>query len=160
MVCGAWLAIDRAWMPNCCLTCKDCSIALSWAMLASTRLPMPWTRVSDIFCTKVPWIENFAAPDDNLASAALTLVSEVWIVATRAEAFAWVEMVAVVFTVTIVPDSFMFWAAVVMRRVPSAEARAVTWLVEPSTRLKPLNTAFLTIVVIWSRKATKLALSA
>ena len=42
----------------------------------------------------------------------------------------------------------MFWAAVVMRRVPSAEARAVIWVVEPSTRLKPLNTAFFTIVVI------------
>ena len=35
-----------------------------------------------------------------------------------------------------------------MRRVPSAEARAVIWVVEPSTRLKPLNTAFFTIVVI------------
>ena len=50
--------------------------------------------------------------------------------------------------VTIVPDRLMFCAGVVMRRVPSAEARAVTWLVEPSTRLKPLKTAFFTIVVI------------
>src|ERR1700755_3116758 len=135
-------------------------MALSSAMLASTRLPMPWVRVSDSFWTKVPWIENFAAPDDSLASAALTLVSEVWMVATRAEALVWVEIVAVDFMFTIVPDSFMFWAAVVMRRVPSAEARAVIWVVEPSTRLKPLNTAFLTVVVIWSRRATKLALSA
>src|SRR6185312_17273208 len=117
-------------------------------MLASTRLPIPATRVSDSFWAKVPWIENFAAPDDSLASAELTLVSEVWIVATRAEALAWVEIVDVLFTVTMVPDSFMFWDAVVIRRVPSAEARAVIWEVEPSTRLKPLNTALLTIVVI------------
>src|ERR1700754_1328817 len=148
MVCGAWLAIDRACTPSCCLTCKDCSIALSCARLASTRLPIPVVRVSDSFWTKVPWIENFAAPDDNLASAALTLVSELWIVATRDEALAWVEMVEVDFIVTIVPDSDMFWAPVVIRRVPSAEAKAVIWLVEPSTRLKPLNTAFLTIVEI------------
>ena len=80
--------------------------------------------------------------------------------ATRVEALAWVEMVEVLFTVTMLPDSFMFWAAVVTRRVPSAEARAVIWVVDPSTRLKPLNTAFFTIVVIWSRKAVKLALSA
>src|SRR6201994_2285234 len=108
-------------------------------MLASTRLPIPVVRVSDSFWANVAWIENFAAPDDSLARAELTLVSEVWIVATRAEALAWVEMVLVVFTVTIEPDSFMFWAAVVTRRVPSAEARAVIWLVEPSTRLKPLR---------------------
>src|SRR6185312_6228047 len=129
-------------------------------MLASTRLPIPAVRVSDSFWTKVPWIENFAAPDDSLASAELTLVSEVWIVATRPEALAWVEMVAVDFMVTMLPESFMFCAAVVIRRLPSADARAVIWLVEPSTRLKPLNTAFLTIVVIWSRRATKLAFRA
>src|SRR5205085_9895093 len=105
-------------------------------------------RVSDSFCEKVAWIENFAAPDDSLARAELTLVSEVWIVATRVEALDWVEIVAVDFKVTMAPDSFMFWAAVVIRRVPSAEARAVIWLVEPFTRLKPLNTALLTIVVI------------
>src|SRR5438874_13033862 len=118
MVCGDWLAMDSAWMPRCCLTCSDWSLALSCAMLASTRLPIPATRVSDSFWAKVAWIENFAAPDDNFARDELTLVSEVWIVATKAEALAWVEMVEVVFTVTIVPDSFMFWAAVVMRRVP------------------------------------------
>ena len=49
----------------------------------------------------------------------------------------------------------IFCAEVVMRRVPSAEARAVIWVVEPSTRLMPLNTAFFTMVVIWSRRATK-----
>src|SRR6478752_4436680 len=108
MVCGAWLAIDRAWTPSCCLTCKDCSMALSCAMLASTRLPMPAVRVSDSFCEKVAWIENFAAPDDSLARAELTLVSEVWIVATRVEALDWVEIVAVDFKVTIEPDSFRF----------------------------------------------------
>ena len=95
MVCGAWLAIDSAWMPSCCLTCSDCSEALSCAMLASTRLPMPVVSVSDSFWANVAWIENFAAPADNLARAELTLVSEVWIVATRVEALAWVEIVAV-----------------------------------------------------------------
>src|SRR5471030_67932 len=108
-------------------------------MLASTRLPMPAVRVSDNFWLKVAWIENFAAPDDNLARAELTLVSEVWIVAIKAEALAWVEIVDVVLIVTTAPDNFRFWAAVVIRLVPSAEARAVIWLVEPSTRLKPLK---------------------
>src|ERR1700748_3207871 len=99
-------------------------MALSCAMLASTRLPMPAVRVSDSFWVKVAWIENFAAPDDSLARAELTLVSEAWITLIRAEALAWVEIVEVVFTVTIVPDNFIFWAAVVTRRVPSADARA------------------------------------
>src|SRR3984885_12618606 len=101
-------------------------LALSCAMLASTRLPMPVVRVSDSFWVNVAWIENFAAPDDSLARAELTLVSEVWMVAIRAEALAWVEIVDVVLIVTIEPDSFMFCAEVVMWRVPSAEARAVT----------------------------------
>src|ERR1700733_100269 len=117
-------------------------------MLASTRLPMPWVRVSDSFWEKVAWIENLAAPDDSLARAELTLVSEVWIVDTRAEALDWVEIVAVDFRVTMVPDRLRFWAEVVMRRVPSEDASAVIWVVEPSTRLKPLNVAFFTIVVI------------
>ncbi len=64
-------------------------------------------------------------------------------------------MVFVDLIVTIVPESASFWAAVVMRRVPSEDARAVIWVVEPSTRLTPLNTAFFTMVVIWSRRATK-----
>src|ERR1700760_4776668 len=117
-------------------------------MLASTRLPIPVVRVSDSFCEKVAWIENFAAPDDNWARAELTLVSEVWMVATSVEALAWVEIVAVDFKVTMVPDNFKLWDAVVIRRVRSAEASAVILVVEPSTRLKPLNTAFFTIVVI------------
>src|ERR1700748_2170334 len=131
MVCGAWLAIDSAWMSSCCFTCRDCNLALSCAMLASTRLPMPDVRVSDSFWAKVAWIENFAAPDDSLARAELTLVSEVWIVATSVEALAWVEIVAVDFRVTIDPDKASFWAEVVIRRLPSADARAVIWLVEP-----------------------------
>ena len=57
---------------------------------------MPAVSVSDSFWVKVAWIENFAAPADSLARAELTLVSEVWIVAIRAEALAWVEIVAVV----------------------------------------------------------------
>src|SRR6201991_4175601 len=77
MVCGAWLAIDRACTPNCCLTCNDWRLALSSAILASTRLPMPVVSVSDSFWVKVAWIENFAAPADNLASAPLTFESEV-----------------------------------------------------------------------------------
>src|SRR5471030_2134604 len=100
MVCGAWLAIDRAWMPNCCLTCKDCNDALSCAMLASTRLPMPVVSVSDRFWVKVAWIENFAEPDDNLAKAESTFVSEVWMVLIRAEALAWVEIEAAAEIVT------------------------------------------------------------
>src|SRR3984885_4477444 len=95
MVCGAWLAIARAWMPSCCLTCSDCNLALSCAMLASTRLPIPAVRVSDSFWVKVAWIENFAAPDDSLARAELTLVREAWITPIRAEALAWVETVEV-----------------------------------------------------------------
>ena len=47
-----------------------------------------------------------------------------------------------------------------MRRAPSADASAVIWLVEPSTRLKPLNTALFTIVLIWSRSAVKSSFSA
>src|SRR6202000_220567 len=138
IVCGAWLAIDRAWMPSCCLTCSDCNWALSCAILASTRLPMPWVRVSDSFWVKVAWIENFAAPADNLASAPLTLVREVWSVAIKAEALAWVEIVAVDFKVTIEPDKLRFWAWVVTRRVPSDDAKAWIMLVEPFTRLKLL----------------------
>src|ERR1700722_9917475 len=124
MVCGAWLAIDKACTPSCCLTCSDWSWWLSSAMLASTRLPMPAVGVSDNFWVKVAWIENFAAPADNLASAELTLVSEVWITLIRAEALAWVETVAVEDKVTIEPDRLIFWAWVVMRRAPSDEARA------------------------------------
>src|SRR6185312_13886379 len=107
-------------------------------MLASTRLPMPAVSVSDNFWVKVAWIENFAAPADSLASAELTLVSEVWMVAIRAEALAMVEMVAVDARVTIEPDKLIFCAMVVMRREPSAEARAWTFVVVPSTRLKLL----------------------
>ena len=68
--------------------------------------------------------------------------------ATIVDAFAAVEMVLVVLIVTTEPDSDMFCEPTVMWRVPSAEASAVMLVVEPSTRLKPLNTAFLTIVVI------------
>src|SRR3954467_7864212 len=96
------------------------------AMLASTRLPIPAVRVSDSLAVNVAWIENFAAPLDNLARAELTLDSELWIVAIRADALTWVEIVAVVGSVTIKPDNCRFCAAVVIRREPSDEARAVT----------------------------------
>src|SRR6478672_4397831 len=115
--------MERACTPSCCLTCSDCNRALSCAMLASTRLPIPAVKVSDSFWVKVAWIENLAAPDDSLARAELTLVSEAWITLIRAEALAWVETVEVDFKVTIVPESDRFWAAVVTRRVPSADAR-------------------------------------
>ena len=87
MVCGAWFAIDRAWMPSCCLTCSDWSAALSFAMLASTSWPIPAVSVSDSFWLKPAWIENFFTPDESLASAAFTLVSEDWSVATSVDAF-------------------------------------------------------------------------
>src|SRR5664279_3043654 len=95
MVCGAWLAIDRACTPSCCLTCKDCSNALDFARSASTRLPIPAVSVSASFWLKVAWIENFFAPDDSLASEEFTLVSDFCRVATRVEALAEVEIVAV-----------------------------------------------------------------
>ena len=49
---------------------------------------MPVVSVSDSVWEKVAWIENFAAPADSFARAELTLVSEVWMVAIRAEALA------------------------------------------------------------------------
>src|SRR5580693_2925786 len=109
---------------------------------------MPVVRVSDSFWENVAWIENFAAPADNLARAESTLVSEFWIVETRADALLWVEIEAVDLIVTILPDRLKFWAAAVMRRVPSAEAKAVIWVVDPFTKLKPLKLALLTIVDI------------
>ena len=53
------------------------------------------------------------------------MVSEDWIVEINADALDCVEIVAVVAMVTIEPDKFRFWAAAVMRRDPSAVARAV-----------------------------------
>src|ERR1700689_2469337 len=121
-------------MPSCCLTCRDCNIALSLAILASTRLPMPAVRVSDSLLTKVAWIENFAEPADNCARAESTLVSELWIVVIMDEAFACVETVPVDVKVTIVLDRLKFCAEVVTWRVPSDEAKASILVVEPSTR--------------------------
>src|ERR1700759_2548576 len=103
MVCGAWLAIDRACTPSCCLTCKDCNWALSSAMLASTRLPMPLVRAADSFWAKSTWIENFFEPDDSFASAAAPLLSEVWIPAPIVDAAACVEIDAPEDRVTIEP---------------------------------------------------------
>jgi len=130
-------------------------MALSCAMLASTSWPRPVVSVSDSFWVKVPWIENFFAPALSLARAEFTFVSEAWRVAISVEALACVEIVAVLFRVTMVPYNFRVCDAVVMRRVPSEDARAVIWVVEPSTRLMPLKIAFFTIVAIWSRSATK-----
>src|SRR4051794_41680479 len=110
-------------------------------MLASTRLPIPVVRVSDSFWEKVAWIENFVAPEDNLAMAELTLVSEAWMTATRVEALAWVDTVAVDFNVTMAPDSFRFWAEVVIRRPPPAEAQAADLVVGTSNQVKTFDTA-------------------
>src|SRR6185437_4033564 len=129
-------------------------------MLASTRLPMPAVSVSDRFWVKVAWIENFAAPEDNLASAESTLVSEVWMVLIRAEALAWVEIEAAAEISTTGPERLIFWASVVTWRDPSDEAKAVIIWVEPLTRLEPLNVALLTMVVIWPKRAWKLAFKA
>src|SRR5579885_2414108 len=41
MICGALFAIERACTPSCCFVCRAVSCALSLAMSASTRLPMP-----------------------------------------------------------------------------------------------------------------------
>jgi hypothetical protein len=59
---GAEFAIDSACTPSCCLTCKEFNCALSVAMSASTKLPMPVVRAVDNCWTKVAWIENFDAP--------------------------------------------------------------------------------------------------
>ena len=87
---------------------------------------MPAVSVSDSFWVNVAWIENFAAPADNLARAELTLVSEVWIVAISAEALAWVEIVAVDGERhDRSPTGSDSAPRSVIRRVPSAEASAV-----------------------------------
>src|SRR5664279_816934 len=98
-------------------------------------------------------MENFLAPAESLARAESTFVRDVWMVAISDDALVCVEIDAVEVMVTIAPERLRFWAAVVMRREPSEDARAVISFVEPSTRLTPLKTAFFTIVVIWSRRA-------
>src|SRR6185437_16630183 len=55
-ICGAWLAIESAWAPNCCCTCRACSRALSLARSASTRLPTPEFNWSVSCETKVAWL--------------------------------------------------------------------------------------------------------
>ena len=49
------------------------------------------------------------------------------------------------------PDRFIFSACTVILRAPSEEASALIFAVEPSIRLKLLNTALDMIEVIWSR---------
>src|SRR6266700_4229502 len=139
---GAAFAIERAWMPNCCLTCSDWSLALSVAMSASTRLPIPAFSVSTSLEMNCSWIENFFTPEANLANAALTFWIERLIVPTMVEALAAVEIVEVLFTVTMEPDSFRVWPATVIFLVPPAEARAWKLAVVPSTMLVPLHDAF------------------
>ncbi len=157
---GAEFAIDRACTPSCCLTCKDCNIALSVAMLASTKLPMPVVNVDDSCVTKDDWIENFATPLDREASAASTFVKDDSTVEIIVDAFDWVEIEPVVAIVTILPLRLMFSAATVMRCVPSVEARAVICFVEPLIRLTPLNWAFCTTDVIWPSRAWKFSFNA
>src|SRR5579862_53173 len=133
--CGDWLAMESAWTPSCCLTCRDCSSALSLAMSASTRLPTPVVSVSESFDAKPSWIENFFEPAESCASAESTFSSDCWMTEIIVEAPPWVEIEAPVEIVTIEPDRLMFCAAAVMRREPSEEASAVIVCVEPSTRL-------------------------
>ena len=64
-ICGALFAIDKACTPSCCLTCKAFNCALSVAISASTRLPIPVVSAVDNCETKVDWIENFDTPLDN-----------------------------------------------------------------------------------------------
>ena len=98
--------------------------------------------VSTSLETNCDWIENFFTPEANLANAALTFWIEALIVPTMVEALAAVEIVEVVFTVTMEPDSFRVWPDTVIFLVPSAEARAWKFAVVPSTMLVPLNDAF------------------
>jgi hypothetical protein len=135
-------------------------MALSVAMLASTRLPMPVVSASESCDTKFDWIENFAEPLDSFDRAESTLTSELSIVATMVDAFDCVEMVAVELTETIEPERLIFSAAAVILCVPSADASAVIWVVEPLIRLKPLNCAFWTTDAIWSRRAVKFEFNA
>ena len=105
---------------------------------------MPVVSVSDSFWVKVAWIENFAEPADNLARAESTLVSEVWIVLIKAEALVWVEIEAGgLDRHDRAATGSCSGPWVVTWRVPSDEASAVIWLVEPLTRLKPLKTGVL-----------------
>src|ERR1700744_3370631 len=118
-------------------------MALSVAMSASTRLPMPVVSVSDNCETKLDWIENFFAPLDSLASAASTLLSEGSTGEITVQAESCVEIEADLPMVTMLPLRLMFSEATVMRCEPSADARAEMPPVdEPSIRLKPLKLAF------------------
>ena len=85
---------------------------------------MPAVSVSDSFWVKVAWIENFAAPADSLARAELTLVSEVWIVGDQGRGLGLGRDVAVVVMRHDRARQAHVLRLAVMRRVPSAEARA------------------------------------
>ena len=50
---GAWLAIDSACMPSCCLVCNAVKLALSFAISALTKFPMPCVNESERSNTKV-----------------------------------------------------------------------------------------------------------
>src|ERR1700679_1665127 len=103
--------MDRAWTPSCCLTCKDCSSALSLAMSASTRLPTPLVSVSESLPAKPSWIENFFDPAESCASEESTFSSDCWMTETMVEAPAWVEIDAPVEIGTIEPDRLRFGPA-------------------------------------------------
>ena len=70
--------------------------------------------------TFIVWIDEFKrVKDDHPRGVLIASIMEEY----RKDA--WVEIVEVALTVTMVPDRLIFWAAVVMRREPSAEAKAV-----------------------------------
>jgi len=80
---------------------------------------------------------NFFTPDAIFAKAPLTFWIDRLIVPTMVEALAAVEIVEVDFTVTITPDSFRVAPDTVIFLLPSAEARAWKFAVDPSTMLVP-----------------------
>ena len=103
---------------------------------------------------------NFFEPAASLAKAAFTFWTDALMMEIIVDALAWVEIVDVVLMVTTEPESFNVTPATVIFLLPSAEASAVMFATEPSTRLVPLKFAFCTIAVIWSRKAVKSAFKA
>ena len=64
-------------MPSCCLVCSAVRLALSLATSASTRLPMPWVRLSCRLEMKLRWVARAFEPVPSLATEALTWLIEV-----------------------------------------------------------------------------------
>src|SRR3569833_882781 len=108
IACGAWLAMERAWTPSCCLVCSAWSVALSLARSASTRLPMPVCRVSESLDTKFSCVVSALDLVPSWASEALTLLLQVSTGVIIAVAIAVVPSVSVALMVMIVPPRVRF----------------------------------------------------